>query len=181
VDATPAVRAWTITCSPGTVTLGSVADSWVLQSSPSTNHRTDSVLKVDSKKSSNNARALVRFDLPAIPAGCQVTGASLRLYAGSATTGRTLSALRVTANWTESGVTWSNQPATTNTAAASVTSGSGWRQWNVLTQVQTMYTGSNYGFLIRDASESNSSGKEQQLHSREKSPDRPPELVITFG
>jgi hypothetical protein len=181
VDATPAVRTWTITCSAGTVTLGSVADSWVLQSSPSSNYRNDSVLKVDSKNGSNNARALVRFDLPAIPAGCTVTGASLRLYAGSATTGRTLRALRVTANWTESGVTWSNQPATTNTASATVASGSGWRQWNVLTQVQTMYTGTNYGFSIRDATESTSGGREQQLHSREKSPDQPPQLVITFG
>jgi hypothetical protein len=180
VDATPAVRTWTITCSAGTVTVGSVADSWVLQSSSSSNHKTDSVLKVESKNGNQNARALVRFELPAIPAGCTVTGASLRLYAGSATTGRTLRALRVTANWTESGVTWSNQPATTSTAAATVASGSGWRQWSVLTQVQAMYTGTNYGFLIRDATENTNGGREQELNSREKTQNQP-QLVVTFG
>lgn len=35
-------------------------------------------------------------------------------------------------------------------------------------------------FLI-DASADPSGGFEQQLHSREKAPDNPPELVITFG
>jgi large repetitive protein len=156
-----------------------VADSWVLQSSPSSNNGTDSVLKVDSKNGSSNARSLVRFDLPAIPAGCQVTGAQLRLFAGSFTNGRTLQALRINATWTEGGVTWANQPATTG-AAATTSSGSGWRQWNVLSQVQAMYTTANNGFLVRDATE-NAPGREQQFHSREKAPDNPPQLVITFG
>lgn len=42
-----------------------------------------------------------------------------------------------------------------------------------------MYSGSNHGFLVRDASEG-SGDAEQQFHSREKGTDRPPELVITF-
>jgi hypothetical protein len=42
-----------------------------------------------------------------------------------------------------------------------------------------MYTSGNYGFLIRDASE-NGGGDEQGLHSREKIPNNPPELIITF-
>ena len=178
VDATPAVRTWTITCSAGTVTLGSVADSWVLESSQGTNYRNDSVLKVD-PKNNNRARALVRFALPAIPAGCEVTGASLRLYAGSAKNGRNLQALRVDEYWTESGVTWSNQPDTTG-SAVTVDSGSGWLEWDVSTMVEAMYTGTNNGFLIRDANEGGSS-REQQLHSKEKSPDKPPQLVLTFG
>jgi large repetitive protein len=155
-----------------------VADSWVLQSSPSSNYQTDAVAKVVSK-SGQNARALFRFDLPAIPAGCQVTGAQLRHYAGGSTNGRTLQALRINAAWTENGVTWSNQPATTG-PAATTSSGTGWRQWNVLSQVQGMYSTANHGFLVRDATEGGG-GQEQQLHTREKAPDRPPELVITFG
>jgi large repetitive protein len=42
-----------------------------------------------------------------------------------------------------------------------------------------MYTGSNYGFLIRDSVEGGA-GFEQGFHSREKGTDKPPELVITF-
>jgi hypothetical protein len=136
------------------------------------------VVKVDSK-SGGNARALFRFDLPAIPEGCSITGATLRLYAGSATSGRTLQALRVAASWTETGVTWANQPATAG-PAATTSSGSGWRQWNVLTQVQAMASAGNFGFLIRDATEG-AGGREQQFHSREKGTDRPPQLVITYA
>lgn len=53
-------------------------------------------------------------------------------------------------------------------------------QWNVLGIVQAQYAGANNGFLLRDASESGG-GNEQGLHSREKAPDNPPQLVVTFG
>jgi hypothetical protein len=181
VDQTPATHSWTITqgCSGSTVTLGAAADSWVLQSSATQNYGTDSGLKVDTK-SGSNARALYRFNLPAIPAGCQVTSAKLRLYATSYKTGRTLQASRLAAPWTETGVNWSNQPATTGTAAT-VASGSGYREWTVTQQVQAMYApGANHGFLIRDATE-NGSGLDQVFHSREKGTDNPPRLVLTFG
>ena len=174
VDPTPASHAWTVTaagCTASTVTVGSAADSWILQSSSSSNYATDSVAKVDSK-SGGNARALFQFAMPPIPAGCQVTSAQLRLYAGSSTSSRTLQALRVNAPWTETGVTWGNQPATTGTAATT-SSGSGWRQWTVTAHVQAMYASANHGFLIRDASEG-AGGREQQFHTKEKAPDQPP-------
>ena len=103
-------------------------------------------------KASANQRALVHFALPAVPAGCTVTEANLRLNATSATNGRTLQAVALAAPWTEGAVSWSNQPATTGTAATTA-SGTGWREWTVTAQVNGMYTGANHGFLIRDASE----------------------------
>jgi hypothetical protein len=123
-------------------------------------------------------RALVKFDLPQIPQGCAIQSATLRMYTASTKTGRTIQALQVNANWTENGVTWSNQPATTG-AAATTSSGSGWREWNVASLVQAMYNGGvNYGFLLRDATENKDA--EQQFHSREKGSEIP-QLVITFG
>jgi large repetitive protein len=183
-DATPAAHAWAVTtpvpgsCTASTVTLGAVADGWILQDSGGQNYGTDSGLKIDSK-SGANARALFRFNLPAVPAGCQVTSAKLRLYATSYKTGRTLQALMVAAPWTEGGLTWNNQPATTGTAAT-VASGSGYREWDVVGQVQNMYSTANNGFLIRDSAE-NGGGIDQVFHSREKGSDNPPRLVITFG
>lgn len=164
-------------CTTTTITVSANADAWVDQGSASSNKGTDSILKVQAK-SSNNNRLLVRFALPALPAGCVVQSATLRLYSASWSNNRTLQALRISANWTENGVTWSNQPATTG-AAATTTSGSGYRQWNVAAQVQAMYSNANNGFLIRDASEGGS-GWEQQFHSREKGSDMP-QLVITFA
>jgi parallel beta-helix repeat protein len=183
VDATPATHSWTISapapsCTGSTVTVGAAADGWMLQDSASQNYGTDSVLKVDTK-SGANARAAVRFNLPAIPSGCQVTTAKLRLYASSYKTGRTLQALRLAAPWTEGALTWGNQPATTGTAAT-VASGSGYREWTVTSHVQAMYSGANHGFLVRDATE-NGTGLDQGFHSREKGSDNPPRLVVTFA
>jgi hypothetical protein len=184
LDQSPASYPWTVEAPPpgtctsgGTVTLGASSDAWVLESSPTSNYASDSVLKVDSK-SGANARALVRFMLPATPAGCQVVNAQLRLYAGSYKTGRTLQAFALTAAWTESGVTWASQPAAAGTAATAA-SGGGYLSWNVTSQLAVTYPTST-GFLVRDQTEGGG-GIEQAFHSREKAPDSPPQLVLTFG
>ena len=180
-DLSPATRNWTAnisTCTAQTITVDSVSDSWVLESSPANNFAGDSIAKVDSK-SGGNARALFKFNLPAIPAGCDVVGATLRLYASSYKDGRTLQAIALGATWTEAGVNWGNQPLTSGTAATTA-SGFGYRQWTVTTQVQAMYLpGANHGFLIRDSSESGG-GFDQGFHTREKGSDNPPQLVIQF-
>ena len=152
---------------PSSQTLSASADSWNDQASPATNNGTDSVLKVTSKTPSQNTRALAQFSLPTVPAGCTVTGATLRLYNKSPISGRTLEVVRNTAAWTETGVTWTNQPGTTGTPATAATpAAAGWMQWNVLSHVQAMYSGSNYGFKVRDQTE-NGPSVEQQFDSRE--------------
>ena len=185
VDGSPASYTWTVqaaqgpSCTTSTQTAAADRDAWVLQSAPSSNFGNDSVLKVDTK-SGGNARALVRFALPAIPTGCRVTGATLRLYSASYKEGRTIQAYRLGATFVEGGVNWGNQPATSGTAAnAPSRNSSGHVEWSVTAQVQAMY-GLNTGFLIRDASE-NGGGMEQAFNSREKGADNPPQLVITFG
>ena len=180
-DQTPATRTWSVTAAalppvaPSTVTAN--ADAWIDQNSAANNNGSDSILKVQAK-GGNNMRALVRFPLPNIPAGYVVQSATLRLYAASSRTGRTLQALRINASWAESTVRWNNQPATTGTAATT-TSGTGYRQWNVTAHVLQMYSSGNNGFLIRDASDSGG-GFEQQFHSREKG-ENIPELIINWA
>jgi hypothetical protein len=180
-DATPAQHNWTITppvqgCGPA-VTALSTADAWLDENSATNNKGDDSILKVQSKGPRDNFRALVRFALPAIPQGCVAASATLRLYAASARTGRTLQALRIAAPWTEMQVNWTNQPATDGPAALAA-SGQGYREWDVSSQVQGMYAGSNHGLLIRDALEGQDA--EQQFHAREKG-ETPPQLVIRFA
>jgi parallel beta-helix repeat protein len=186
VDGSPAVHNWSVVppapppvqCNAATQTYSANADAWINQGSPSDNKGSDSTLKVMSKSGSNNNRVLVRFALPVtIPQGCVVQSATLRMFAASSSSGRTLQALQVSGTWSENSVTWSNQPSTTGTAATT-TSGSGYRQWNVTTQVQSMMTsGVNNGFLIRDAVENQD--REQQFNSREKGQNMP-QLVVTF-
>lgn len=165
---------------PRSQTVAVSADSWVDQSSPTSNKGTDSILKVTSKSSSLNTRALVQANLPTLPSGCNVTSAKLRIYNSSPVSGRTLQAIQNAGSWTENGVTWNNQPSTTGTAAtASTPSSAGWMEWTVTSQVQAMYSGSNHGLSVRDASE-NGAGVEQSLSSREAGSNAP-ELVVTYG
>jgi hypothetical protein len=182
-DPTPASYFWTVEaaldCGPA-VTVFAEADSWIDENSASNNFGTDAILKVRSQASSDDFRALVRFALPSnLPAGCVVESATLRLYAAAWADSRSLEVLRLADSWSEGTVTWNNQPATIG-AAATTASGLGYREWDVASQVQTMYDiDANHGFLIRDASEGGS-GSEQQFHSREKG-ENPPMLVISFA
>jgi hypothetical protein len=156
------------------------ADAWVSQSSPDENKGGDSALTVDTNAGAN-ARSLVRFALPEIPTACQVKSASLRLYVGSNTEGRTLQAVPLAGAWTESLVNWSSQPGTVGKAAEALSRSSpGYIEWNVTSQVLGMYTSTNNGFLVRDSAEGGE-GLEQSFNSRERGFDHPPQLVITYG
>jgi predicted outer membrane repeat protein len=163
----------------GSIVAKADADSWITEASPMNNFGTDSILKVRSQ-GSTNFRALVRFSLPPLPPGCVLSSAKLRLYGASSATGRTLQAIRIGDPWTETDVRWANQPTTIGTAATT-TSGLGYRVWVVTAHVNAMYSGPNHGFLIRDAAEGEAAGVEQSFHSREKTPDKPPQLVLTTG
>ncbi|MDQ4052551.1 MAG: DNRLRE domain-containing protein [Actinomycetota bacterium] len=180
VDQTPASHSWTVqsaTVDCGALqTLTATADAWIDSGSTASNKGSDSTLKVMSK-SGGNLRALVGFNLPTLPQSCSVESATLRVYAKSAAGGRTLQVLRLGSSWTESGVTWTNQPSTTG-SAVTTDSGTGYREWNVAGMVQSMYSGANNGFLLRDANENQDA--EQQFHSREESTNRP-QLVLKFG
>lgn len=178
--ATPTATATRATpiCAATSVTLTADADAWINENSPTTNNGSATTLGVQSRNNGRNMRALVRFSLPSVPEGCIIQSASLSLFASSATNGRTLQALQIAGSWTESVVTWNNQPSTTGTAV-NIPSGSGWREWTVTTMVQAMSNSANYGFLIRDASEgANGNGEPQQFHSRENT--NMPQLVITY-
>lgn len=186
----PAVGANTFTTgtwgcsSPGSQTLVSSADAWVDEAAPTTNYGATNPLNVASRNAARNRRALVRFTLPTLPAGCSVTAGTLRLYANSSTGGRTIDVYRAAASWTEGTVTWNTRPATTGTAVGTGSLGAaGWQTWNVSAEMVALY-GANNGFVVRDRTESASATLQQQVYrSREAggTPNNRPELVVTFG
>jgi hypothetical protein len=116
--------------------------------------------------------------MPAVPTGCVVDSATLRLNAASGVSGRTLQAYAMASAWAEGSASWANQPATTG-SPVTTTSGTGWREWNVGTIVQAMLTsGGGHGFLVRDAAEGNNA--EQSFRSREDGAGNAPQLVVRF-
>ena len=199
IDPTPAVHEWTIvavhpdptpdptpepttppapTCAVATLTVNASADSWLDQKDATKNFGTDSNLKLRSKGTGENLRTVVGFTLPILPDGCAVQSATLRMYDGSAKTGRTLLAQRLASPWAERTVTWANQPATIG-AGATAAARSGWVEWAVAEDVAAMYaTGASHGFVLRDAVEGQDA--EQTFHSREKG-QNVPQLRVTVG
>jgi hypothetical protein len=104
----------------GTFTFAPTDDAYVNSSAATTNYGTASRLTVDNSPQTNT---LLKFSVAGLPTGCRVTAARLRLTVGSTTDdkspyGGDLYGVADTA-WTQSTVTWSNQPA----AAAGTTSG----------------------------------------------------------
>jgi hypothetical protein len=156
------------------------ADSYVDQSSPNSNFGTSSDLFVRSASGNSNRRTLVRFSLPTIPAGCNLAGATLRLYSTSAINGRTIDLYRAATAWTENAVTWNNAPATAG-MATSRASGTGVNVWDATAQVQAMYAGTNNGFVVRDQTESSGSNPQQAYQAREQTPNtQDPELQVSW-
>jgi parallel beta-helix repeat protein len=164
-----------------TVTVAASGDSWISSKDAAKNFGTDSALKLRSK-SGDNSRVVVRFALPTVPAGCEVAGAELAMYNASPKAPRSIQALRLTGPWTESAVTWQNQPASTTAgqATAAVPTTAATMRWQVTEQVKAMYTSGNHGFLLRDETENNSGGFEQQFYSRERTSNAP-QLVVRLA
>ncbi|HEU4481053.1 MAG TPA: DNRLRE domain-containing protein, partial [Actinomycetota bacterium] len=114
---------------PSTTAVAADEDSHVKQSTPTANAGSASVLSVRSAPGDND-RAYIHFPLPAIPADCALSAATLRLTTTSALNNRWYDVYRATGAWTESGVTWDNQPGGTGIPATART-GPGTIEWEV--------------------------------------------------
>jgi hypothetical protein len=156
------------------------ADTWIEEDAPRRNHGRESTLWVRSHRTRDNARTLVRFPLPTgVPAGCELIGATLRLNATAASTGRVLEAWRVGTAWSELQATWSNQPTVVGERAVA-SSGRAYREWDVSGSVTGWSaTTAHHGFLIKDSAE-NARGEIEQTYSSRQARN-PPQLVLRYG
>jgi hypothetical protein len=137
-------------------------------------------------QSGQNARSVLRFTLPPVPAHCSVAGAVLRLYATRSDPGASVVVYQVAiawSGWTEAGISWNTLPGTTGPAASGGSPGSlGWQQWTVTTQTAALYATVNSGFLIREVTEGAAVGRWQLYDSKEgATPANKPQLLITWG
>lgn len=157
-----------------TAQINASQDSSITIYEPYANYGSETSLYINSFLD-HQQRSLVQFDLSSIPSGATISSATLKLYYGShyggseaAPAGRTYWAYRVTHSWTESGVTWDSydgtNPWTTAGSDYTVTDGASltmpsslpvWVQWDVTDIVSAWIEDGqpNYGFLIRDADE----------------------------
>lgn len=133
-------------------------------------------------------RALIRFDVTGIPSGATVQSATLTLcYSGNpsgGSQGHTHDLHRATSGWTELVVTWLLQPtfSPAMTDSVVVPSSEQCMTFDVASDVQAWIDGTfNFGWLLKDADESQSGSSDAKYRSREDgSPTDHPHLDITY-
>lgn len=132
------------------------------------------------------SRTLIQFDLSSIPSGSTINSAILGLYLYTSfglepNLSIELSIHKITQEWQEDTVTFSNQPTFESNPLTSIFVGSppSWVFWNVTSQVQAWVSGEvNYGLLIKGVTNSNS-GK--TFYSSDYSdPSLRPKLTIDY-
>jgi len=143
-----------------TATLYSKSDSYVDQNVPTANYGTAITMDVMSYNiGPGNRRSFVLFDLSTIPAVASIQTATLKLYLDTApAVSRNCDAHRITEDWVEGTINWSNQPATDINATATQPTGtiSGvWLSFDVTSDVSAFTAGTytNYGWRIKDQAE----------------------------
>jgi hypothetical protein len=155
-------------------------DTYVYESSPTSNFGTSSQIQVYPWEPSWTKRGLIKFDISSIPNGAIIKSAVLYLH--EATTfgsTRTIGAYRLTSTWGENSSTWNSvgidfEGTPTATAILEWDGLLGWNTWNLTSDVSDFVDGSknNFGWLFMDTSE-DSSQAYWYFKSKESSSDRP--------
>jgi hypothetical protein len=173
---------------PTTVTLNSVADTWLDENNNSTNYGSDAQMRIGKDGGNNLYRSQVEFEFSSLPAGATVVSATLRLNVriSFGNKNRKTALHRVTADWDENTVTWASvgggifDPA--QLAAPTFDNTTGWKEWIVppgLIHEWIDGVTPNHGLLLDylSAQKSNYSQFATKDHS---DPSLHPQLVIEY-
>jgi hypothetical protein len=202
--ATSTVDSWRTCILSGTSSTTTVVDdTFVNQASPNTNSGTASTMDVRSSTSANR-RAYVRFDLgqcsPTISTTATVADAALQLFVTQIpSVCRSIDLFRLSGPWTESTITWNNQPVgtapnnpptagrsavtTIGASPCTVISTGVYVSWNVTADVRLFVGGSsaNLGWLLRDDAEDSTVSRNTQFSTAEaNNTTRAPRLLVTY-
>ncbi len=183
-------RVYPVIIDPMTMVCGEYCtyDSYISSVDANVNFYVNDYLRMGKDDDFGVRRTAIKFDLPNV-ASSTVTSAyiNVRLYSyeGSLTT---LYGTPITSSWSSSGITWNNQPSY-NTSykyshAVSDTwhDTSNWYAWPVtsLTKQWLAGTTSNYGVILFDSVENNTSHWTTFYSSDYGSPNRP-ELMVNYN
>ena len=159
------------------ITVTPSADAQVVEARPSYNYGSSTGLYVQSADGGSymNERAWVKFDLAGrLPSGADIASARLKLYCWKALNGDMAAAVHGAADgWTETGLTWTNQPAF-DTALDSTTLVNGrtgyWYDWDVTAFVAAEAAGDQVAsFVVKPVAEGSTTYLTYAFDSKEYS------------
>jgi hypothetical protein len=134
------------------------------------------------------SRAYLQFNLDLLPENAVITGARLGLvywYTSNAAIAP-IGAYKVLGSWTETGLTWNDQPvfATTPEDTANVPAGvtDGFVYWYITDLVRSWWDGSqvNFGIMLKDTDESTEEAYKRFYSSDWGTAHQRPELTILY-
>ncbi len=166
----------------GSSTVIASADTYVLQDAPATNFSTQSEVLVRST-ANGNGRTFLTFALPALPAGCSVTSATLTMQTVTSKQGLTYQVVRTDSAVTPATVTWADQPTATGAIGTAPSTGNGPTPLDATAPVQELYGLGNTGLVVRDAVEDSGGTDTNKYSSLEGTtdPTKQPRLTIVWG
>ena len=160
----------------------STQDSYVCDRYPNANYYLNTYLRTGRDADFYIRRTYLRFNIPDSVMNHTVTDAYINIHKSSGAA-PVVTAYRVTGSWSSSSITWNNMPGytTTNASTVSTATSNGWHILNV-TQIVAGWTQqvySNYGFVLKDATESGTT-QWTTFHSSDAASPNKPELHITY-
>lgn len=157
-------------------------DSWVASSSPDSNYGSSNQMQIDYPSFFVNSidKAWIKFSLTSLPSGSSISEAKVYLYTAGEAAGEPT--IRVhfssTDSWTETGITYNNQPSygpTLDSVTLPVTSAHKWYSWTVTSTIQSEVSGDK---IVSFCFETTTSDVMSTWASREA--DDMPYLKITY-
>lgn len=176
----------------GTTAVASPAmDTQVIEGYPTSNYGTKTYLHTQSASTGPyfDERSWLQFNLSGLlPAGAEVVAARLKLYcwkAGSANMAASVHSVSDD-SWTETGLTWNNQPAfgaALDTQTLSAGSTGRWYTWNVTSFVQTQLGSSDtaISLVVKPQTEGSATALTYAFDSREYETTVRPVLEVDYS
>jgi len=129
-------------------------DTFNYEYSPNSNYNGFGALQINNR-TGYRERIFVKFDLSQIPSNATIQEAKLYLYwyqtVNGSPAGKQVDVHHITANWSETTLTWNNSPSYESTpiASANFPSSFGWIVFDVTSDLQAIINGqkSNYGWM----------------------------------
>ncbi|MBA7559742.1 MAG: DNRLRE domain-containing protein [Dehalococcoidia bacterium] len=183
---------WSLTYAPEqTLTLQPDAaagkDSYVLETYSTTNYG-DSGFIFAGAHVDNFCRAYLQFSLDLLPEDCVIANArvGLNYVSDDISTATAIGAYPVLGAWSETGVTWNNQPAYAatfeDTHLLPTTPTNNFHYWYITDLVRSWYNGSlaNYGLVLKSVDESAEEGWTGFRSSDSGTAAQHPKLIINY-
>ena len=177
-------RAFPVLVDPTVMITGeySTQDTYVSSRYPTTNYYLNTYLRTGRDDDFYIRRSFLRFNLPSALSGSTVAEAYIMIHKSSGAT-PDVKAYHVTGSWSSSTLTWNNMPGytTSNASGTATLTSNDWYKITILPIAARWASGeyTNYGVVLKDATESGTS-QWTTFHSSDAASPNKPELHLKY-